>query len=47
MGDIDDGLNSYPQSDDTLAPDEQPLQNPPTAKAPYRRQTPHIPHRRC
>ena len=42
MGDIDDGLNSYPQSDDTLAPDEQPLPNLPAAKAPYRRQTPHI-----
>lgn len=42
MDDIDDGLNSYPQSDDTLAPDEQPLPNPPAAKAPYRRQTPHI-----
>ncbi|MCI5784600.1 hypothetical protein ACTQY8_04630 [Collinsella bouchesdurhonensis] len=42
MGDIDDGLNSYPQSDDALAPDEQPLPNPSAAKAPYRRQTPHI-----
>ena len=42
MDDIDDGLNSYPQSDDTLAPDEQPLPNPPAAKAPYRLSLIHI-----
>ena len=42
MDDIADGLNSYPQSNDDLTSSEPPLQNQPAAKAPYRRQTPHI-----
>ena len=42
MDDIDDGPNSYPQSNDSSTSNEQSLPNQPAAKAPYRRQTPHI-----
>lgn len=42
MDDIDDGLNSHPQSNDNSTSNEPTLPNQPAAKSFYRHQTPHI-----